>query len=134
MEERGWRGRSLAGSSVLPFWHYVAQKDGMVSEKLSTMQAAPTSQVQSHSLPIKQVTLYKNDLAFLKRRGKDSTAQLEIAESIKDLVSSTLNVSSDAPVAVLFGPNTEPASEPDYVRIYILCTICRADWLSRKSE
>ena len=78
----------------------------------SSAQAKP--QVQAHSLPIKHVTLYKNDLAFLKRTGKVSTAQLQIAESIKELVSSTLSVTSEAPVAVLFGPNTEPVSEPDY--------------------
>ena len=72
------------------------------------------SQSQSHSLPIKQVTLYKNDLAFLKRSGKVSTAQLEIAESIKDLVSSTLNVTAEVPVSVLFGSKKESACEPDY--------------------
>ena len=62
-----------------------------------------TFQSQSHSLPIKHVTLYKNNLAFLKRSGKVSTAQLEIAESIRELVSSTLSVTSDASVSVLFG-------------------------------
>jgi ubiquitin len=80
----------------------------------SASSAQSKAQVQPHSLPIKHVTLYKNDLAFLKRTGKVSTAQLQIAESIKELVSSTLSVTSEAPVAVLFGPNTEPVSEPDY--------------------
>jgi ubiquitin len=72
------------------------------------------TQSQSHSLPIKQVTLYKNNLAFLKRSGKVSTAQLEIADSIKDLVSSTLNVTSEAPVSVLFGTKKEVVGEPEY--------------------
>jgi ubiquitin len=81
------------------------------------MQAASsmqTFQSQSHSLPIKQVTLYKNNLAFLKRSGKVSTAQLEIAESIRELVSSTLSVTSDACVSVLFGSKTEVVSEMEY--------------------
>ena len=73
-----------------------------------------TFQSQSHSLPIKQVTLYKNNLAFLKRAGKVSTAQLEIAESIKDLVTSTLSISSDAPVSVLFGAQKQVVDEPEY--------------------
>jgi len=76
------------------------------------MQSNPQS--QSHNLPIKQVTLYKNNLAFLKRTGKVSTAQLEIAENIKDLVTSTLNVTSRAPVSVLFGAQKQVVDEPEY--------------------
>ena len=71
-------------------------------------------QSQSRSLPIKQVTLYKNDLAFLQRTGKVSSAQLQVADAIKDLVSSTLSVTSDAPVSVLFGSKKEAAAEPEY--------------------
>ena len=78
----------------------------------SSMQSTPQS--QSHTLPIKQVTLYKNNLAFLKRTGKVSTAQLEIAESIKDLVTSTLSVASQASVSVLFGGQKQVVNEPEY--------------------
>ena len=73
-----------------------------------------TFQSQSRSLPIKQVTLYKNNLAFLQRTGKVSSAQLQVADAIKDLVSSTLSVTSDVPVSVLFGSKKEAAAEPEY--------------------
>jgi hypothetical protein len=63
---------------------------------------------QEESLPLKQVTLYKNELAYLERRGHASSAQLEVAASVKKLVLSTLSVKSDVPFAVL---NKKTASE-----------------------
>lgn len=53
------------------------------------------------SLPLKQVTLYKNELVYLERRGKVSAAQLEIAATVKKLVLSTLSVKSQVPFTVL---------------------------------
>lgn len=52
-------------------------------------------------LPLRRVTLYKNELAYLERRGHISVAELEIAEKVKDLFLSTLSVKSQTPFRVL---------------------------------
>ena len=51
-------------------------------------------------LPLKKVTLFKNELAYLERSGRVSSAQLEVATKIEELVLSTLNVRSAVPFTV----------------------------------
>jgi len=77
----------------------------------------------SQTLPIKRVTLYKNNLAYLERAGKISTAQLEIANTIKDLFVSTVSVKSDQHVAIRFGPEKKEASAeaPEFPFSYGSC-------------
>jgi ubiquitin len=45
-------------------------------------------------LPIKCITIYKNELAYLEREGEVTKTQLEVAKNVKDLVLSTLSVRS----------------------------------------
>ena len=51
-------------------------------------------------LSLKEVTLYKNELAYLEYAGRASSASLEIAASVKQLVLSTLCVRSEVPFAI----------------------------------
>lgn len=53
------------------------------------------------SLALKHVTLYKNELAYLERRGSVTAAELQIADDVKQLVLSTLSVKSQVPFTVL---------------------------------
>jgi ubiquitin len=63
-------------------------------------------------IPLRQVTLYKNDLAYLERRGCVAKGQLEVAASVKQLVLGTLSVKSDAPFTVS-NRKTEVSKEPE---------------------
>jgi hypothetical protein len=70
--------------------------------KQGTLQQLSASSAEhEESLPLKQVTLYKNELAYLERRGHVSIAQIEVAASVKQLVLSTLSVKSEVPFTVL---------------------------------
>ena len=51
--------------------------------------------MDSFNIPIRKVSLYKNELAYVERQGSISSAQLEIAASVKQLVISTLTVRSE---------------------------------------
>lgn len=54
----------------------------------------------SQELSLQKVTLYKNDLAFLERKGIVSSTQLEIASKVKDLALSTLSIRSSIPFTI----------------------------------
>ena len=64
-------------------------------------------------LPLKKVTMYKNELAYLERRGCVSEAQLEVAASVKQLVLSTLSVKSDVPFTVSNKRKAVPKDETE---------------------
>jgi hypothetical protein len=73
----------------------------IIQENMNSFQQANQEPSGVSSLPLKQVTLYKNELVYLERRGKVSAAQLEIAATVKKLVLSTLSVKSQVPFTVL---------------------------------
>ena len=64
-------------------------------------------------LPLKRVTLYKNELAYLERFGLVSTVELEVAAKVKDLFISTLSVKSQVPFKVLSKKATNATSKKD---------------------
>ena len=68
---------------------------------MNNSQENSQSASKEDSLPLKQVTLYKNELAYLERRGRVGVAQLEVAASVKQLVLSTLSVKSEVPFTVV---------------------------------
>ena len=63
-------------------------------------------------LPLRKVTLYKNELAYLERQGKVSKAELEVAAKVKDLFLSTLSVKSQVPFKV-HSKNANDSSQSD---------------------
>jgi len=56
------------------------------------------------TIPLKRITLYKNDLAFCEREavGGHSEKRLEIPLQVKDLVVSSLTCEADAPVTIKY--------------------------------
>jgi ubiquitin len=68
--------------------------------------------IATTALPLKRVTLYKNDLAYLEREGVVSTSQLEIAAKVKDLVLSTLSIRSSVPFTVVNKKSTSDPTDP----------------------
>jgi ubiquitin len=81
------------------------------------MNTSIMSTTEVKSLPLKKVTLFKNELAYMERAGRVSTAQLEVAAQVKELVLSTLSVRSEEPFTVT-NKKVEPPSPSSAVDGY----------------
>jgi ubiquitin len=89
----------------------------------------------NQELPLKKVTLYKNELAYLERSGHVSSAQLEVAASVKNLVLTTLSVKSDIPFTVLNKQSssallTDLTTPPDPINFHFSTSKNIGDFLS----